>query len=233
MFRILVKITATILLVPISALPNRNSLPPNRCGWTDPCGHFSFKLFQVRHNPNFIDWFFRCLKTTIRFSDRTCALVIQKVITDHNLLARCGEGEIMTREARMISGIILLTVATIQYGGYFPLTSLMNQGSGYTENPLRQNFFRAGHAHAGVIVILSLVCQVLADGAVLPDPLLWLVRVGVPLAAILISSGFFFSVLPPTAAQASGAVAMIYLGAGVLAFSVVTPGVRLLRSRPS
>jgi hypothetical protein len=82
-------------------------------------------------------------------------------------------------------------------------------------------------------VILSLVCQVLADGAVLPDPLLWLVRVGVPLAAILISSGFFFSVLPPTAAQASGAVAMIYLGAGVLAFSVVTPGVRLLRSRPS
>ncbi|HTF42274.1 MAG TPA: hypothetical protein VK641_00180, partial [Terriglobales bacterium] len=150
-----------------------------------------------------------------------------------NLLARCGEGEIMTREARMISGIILLTVATIQYGGYFPLTSLMNQGSGYTENPLRQNFFRAGHAHAGVIVILSLVGQVLADGAVLPDPLLWLVRVGVPLAAILISSGFFFSVLPPTAAQASGAVAMIYLGAGVLALSVVTPGVRLSRSRPS
>ncbi len=25
------------------------------------------------------------------------------------------------------------------------------------ENPRRQNFFRAGHAHAGVIVILSLV----------------------------------------------------------------------------
>jgi hypothetical protein len=32
------------------------------------------------------------------------------------------------------------------------------------DNPLRQNFFRAGHAHAGVIVILSLVCQMLADG---------------------------------------------------------------------
>jgi hypothetical protein len=66
------------------------------------------------------------------------------------------------------------------------------------ENPLRQNFFRAGHAHAGVIVILSLVCQMLADAAVLPSPLLWVVRIGVPLAAILFSSGFFFSVLPPT-----------------------------------
>ncbi len=91
-------------------------------------------------------------------------------------------------------------------------------------------FFRAGHAHAGVIVILSLACQMLADGAVLPDPLLWFVRIGVPLATILISSGFFFSMLPPTATQASGAVALIYLGAVVLAFSVVILGVGLLRS---
>ncbi len=60
------------------------------------------------------------------------------------------------------------------------------------ENPLRQNFFRAGHAHAGVIVILSLVCQNLVDAAVLPSPLAWFVRVGVPLSAILISAGFFF-----------------------------------------
>jgi hypothetical protein len=135
----------------------------------------------------------------------------------------------MTREARMMSGIILITVPTIQYGGYFLLTSLMNKGSGYMDNPLRQNFFRAGHAHAGVIVILSLVCQMLADGAILPSSLLWAVRIGVPLAAILISSGFFFSVLSPTATQANGAVVLIYLGAAVLAFSVVTLGIGLLR----
>jgi hypothetical protein len=93
--------------------------------------------------------------------------------------------------------------------------------------------FRAGHAHAGVIVILSLVCQMLVDAAALPSPLLWAVRIGVPLAAILISSGFFFSVLPPTATQPSGAVALIYLRAVVLAFSVVILGVGLLRSQPS
>src|SRR5271157_5834815 len=112
----------------------------------------------------------------------------------------------MTREAKMMSGILLITVPTIQYGGYFLLTSLMNKGSGYMENPLRQNFFRAGHAHAGVIVILSLVCQMLADAAVLPTPLLWAFRIGVPLSAILISAGFFFSVLPPAANEAGGAV---------------------------
>src|SRR5438034_9424932 len=140
----------------------------------------------------------------------------------------------MAREARMIAGIILITVPTIQYGGYFLLTSLMNKGSGYMENPLRQNFFRAGHAHAGVIVILSLVCQMLADAAVLPTPMLWFVRIGVPLSAILISAGFFFSVLPATATQASGAIALIYAGAVILAAVVVKLGVGLLQSpRPS
>lgn len=136
----------------------------------------------------------------------------------------------MTPEGRMMSGLILITVPAIQYGGYFLLTSLMNKASGYIDNPLRQNFFRAGHAHAGVIVILSLVCQMLADAAVLPSPLLWFVRIGVPLAAILISAGFFFSVLPPNTTQASGAVVLIYVGALILACSVVSLGVGLLRA---
>jgi hypothetical protein len=130
----------------------------------------------------------------------------------------------------MMSGIILITVPTIQYGGYFLLTSLMNKSSGYMDNPLRQNFFRAGHAHAGVIVILSLICQILADAAALPSALLWAVRIGVPLAAILISSGFFFSVLTPNATEVGGAVSLIYVGAAILAFAVVTLGLGLLRS---
>jgi len=135
----------------------------------------------------------------------------------------------MTREARLMSGIILITVPTIQYGGYFLLQSLMDKSSGYMENPLRQNFFRAGHAHAGVFVILSLVCQILADSAVLPDALLWLARIAVPLAAILIPMGFFFSVLSPQANEAGPAVNLIYLGALSLASGVLTLGIGLLR----
>lgn len=135
----------------------------------------------------------------------------------------------MTREAKLMSGIILITVPSIQYGGYFLLTSLMNKSSGYMDNPLRQNFFRAGHAHAGVIVILSLVCQVLADAALLPDTVTWLVRIGVPLAAILIPLGFFLSMTSPTATQPNGMVTAIYAGAIVLAASVLTLGVGLVR----
>jgi len=132
-----------------------------------------------------------------------------------------------------MSGIILITIPTIQYGGHFLLTSLMSKSSGYIENPLRQNFFRAGHAHAGVIVILSLVCQILADSAVLPSPLVWVVRIGVPLSAILISAGFFFSMLPPAAAKPSGAVGLIYVGAVILAIAVMALGIGLIRNSPS
>jgi hypothetical protein len=97
------------------------------------------------------------------------------------------------------------------------------------DNPLRQNFFRAGHAHAGVIVILSLVCQLLADAALLPPSIIWLVRIGVPLAAILIPLGFFLSLMSPTATQPNGMVSLIYAGAIVLAVSVLTLGVGLVR----
>ena len=136
----------------------------------------------------------------------------------------------MTREAKMFCGIILITVPTIQYGGYFLLTSLMDKSSGYMDNPLRQNFFRAGHAHAGVIVILSLICQFLADSALLPASLLWSVRIAVPLAAILIPAGFFLSMLPPTATQPGPAVGLIYVGTVSLALGVLVLGVGLLRS---
>jgi hypothetical protein len=98
------------------------------------------------------------------------------------------------------------------------------------ENALRQNFFRAGHAHAGVFVILSRVCQLLADGATLPEPLLWVARIGVPLAAILLPMGFFLSMTSPVAVQPNGFVVLICARAASLAAGVLSLGVGLLRS---
>lgn len=136
----------------------------------------------------------------------------------------------MTREARTMAGVILITIPSIQYGGYFLLTSLTNRASHYMENPLRQNFFRAGHAHAGVFVILSLVCQILADSATLPTPWLWLARIGVPVAAVLLPAGFFLSMTSPTATQPNGFISLIYFGIAFLAAGVLTLGIGLLRA---
>ncbi|HTS12024.1 MAG TPA: hypothetical protein VMH00_07900 [Candidatus Limnocylindrales bacterium] len=136
----------------------------------------------------------------------------------------------MSHTARMMIGVILIAVPSIQYGGYFLLTSLVKPGSRYMENPLRQNFFRAGHAHAGVFVILSILCEFVADAARLPLALEWFARIGVPLAAILVPAGFFFSMVSPSATRPNRAIGLIYTGALILAVSVVTLGVGLLRS---
>ena len=129
-----------------------------------------------------------------------------------------------------MAGIILITVPTIQYGGYFLLTSLTNRNRHYMENALRQNFFRAGHAHAGVFVILSLVCQILADSTTLSTPWLWVARIRVPTAAILLPAGFFLSMTSPTATAPNGFISLIYLGIASLAVGVLTLGIGLLRA---
>jgi hypothetical protein len=137
----------------------------------------------------------------------------------------------MSSATRIMAGLIFITVPTIQYGGYFLLTSLVNRQSGYMDNALRQNFFRAGHAHAGVIVILSLLSQIFVDAASLAEPLQWMIRVGVPASAILISAGFFFSMLSPSATAPSRPVYLIYAGPVVLAASVITLGIGPLRAK--
>jgi hypothetical protein len=137
----------------------------------------------------------------------------------------------MSRATRLMAGLILVLVPTIQLGGSFLLASLIDRESGYMTNALRQNFFRAGHAHAGVLTILSLVGQILVDAARLSPTMQWLVRVGMPVAGILISAGFFMSMLAPTATEPSRAIALVYAGAALLAGSVVSLGVGLLRAK--
>lgn len=79
----------------------------------------------------------------------------------------------LSPQPKLITGIALITVPTIQYGGATLLKMLRRREPGYLDNPLRQNLFRAGHAHAGVILILSFVCQILVDAIHLSDALAW------------------------------------------------------------
>ena len=136
----------------------------------------------------------------------------------------------MSRAARLMAGLILILVPTIQFGGYYILKSLSDPNGHYMANPLRENLERAGHAHAGVIILLSLIVQLLADHAALPRPAVWFVRIGLPLSAMLLSAGFFLSVRGPGPAHVDGMVALVYAGAVLLAASVLTLAAGLLLS---
>jgi Ni,Fe-hydrogenase I cytochrome b subunit len=133
----------------------------------------------------------------------------------------------MNHDARLMSGILLITVPTIQYGGYFLLRLFSGQMPQMKPSPLQISFFRAGHAHAGVLVILSLLCQIFVEHAALAPAYVWFVRIGVPLAAILIPLGFFLSVAF-TPDRPNKWILALYAGAVVLAISVVMLGVGLM-----
>lgn len=97
----------------------------------------------------------------------------------------------MTKESRLMCGIILLTVPTIIFGGNFSFRIAFGQLSRDGANYVQQSMFRAGHGHAGVLVILALVAQFLVDHSDLSQRWQWIVRAGFPFAAILVSGGFF------------------------------------------
>jgi len=94
--------------------------------------------------------------------------------------------------------------------------------------PFQLAFARAGHAHAGVLLILALVCQLLADAADLTGVWNWLARSGVAAAALLMPGGFFFSSMGRGRSQPNALVAMVFAGAVVLALGLASLGVGLL-----
>lgn len=69
---------------------------------------------------------------------------------------------LLSSDSSHTAGVLLLTIVAIEYGGWFMLRVVR----GYQPTTaFQQAFSRAGHAHAGVLVILALVSQILADAA--------------------------------------------------------------------
>lgn len=123
------------------------------------------------------------------------------------------------------AGILLLSIVGIAYGGTFLLKVV---GGGVPTTPFQQAFFRAGHAHAGVLVTLALVCTVLVDATSLTGLAEDVARSGVALAAILMSAGFFLSAIGRERTSPNRFVVLIWAGAASLTAGVLTLGVGLL-----
>ena len=134
----------------------------------------------------------------------------------------------LSSEAKLMSGATLLAVPAIVYGGVTLLGVLTGGTAGIAPAGLSLDerqwaLWRAGHAHAGVWVILSLVMQVLLDNARLSHATAWLARIAAPFGAIAVSGGFFGLAYFPEFRW------LLYLGGLSLLVSVITTGVGLLR----
>lgn len=128
--------------------------------------------------------------------------------------------------SRYIAGAVLLTIVGIEFGGWF-MTRIVGGKVEMTE--FQKNFARAGHAHAGVLVTLGLVCLVLADAAAIDGVTGWLARIGVPAAAALMSMGFFFSSMGRgEVTKPNKLIWLLWIGAVCLGVGVVSLGIGLL-----
>lgn len=131
----------------------------------------------------------------------------------------------LSTESRVIAGVVLLTIVTIQFGGWF-MTRIAQGAAPMTD--FQKSFARAGHGHAGVLVILSLVGLLYVDATSLTGVLLWIARLGLPVAAILMPAGFFASSAGRNITGPNRFVWVLWIGALSLAAGVISLGVGLL-----
>lgn len=135
----------------------------------------------------------------------------------------------MSPESRRHAGLLLVLMPAVVFGGVSILSLLINDPD-YVQNPLRQDLWRAGHAHAGVLLILSLVALRYLDEAKLSDTAKRLLRTAFPSSAILLPLAFFLSVLRPDATEPNALIYLAYIGAVVLVIALLALGIGLIRS---
>jgi hypothetical protein len=134
----------------------------------------------------------------------------------------------MSPDARLMSGIALILIPTIVYGGltvlYVVSKGTLGPSGPKSLAPDQVSFYRAGHAHAGVLTLLALILQIVLDSAALPPGLVWSVRIGAVAAAICVSGGFF------AVAHVRALRGLLYFGAFLVAATTLTAGIGLLRT---
>ena len=137
----------------------------------------------------------------------------------------------MTPQSRRMAGLLLLILLpAVIYGGVSILTMLIGDPA-YSQNDLRQDLWRAGHAHAGVLLVLSLVTLRYVEEATISEGMKRVVRHSIPAAAILLPAGFFLSVASPEATKPNAIIYLAYVGAISLMVGLLVLGVGLIRGR--
>lgn len=137
----------------------------------------------------------------------------------------------MSEHTRKISGWILITMPTIIYGGYFLLSILSGQQDHLNLTDFQKSMFRAGHAHAGVLVMLALIVQLFVDNMSFSENWKWFVRITIPVSSILVSMGFFASATGEGLTAPNGLIFILYAGMIVLASGLFAAGIGMIRKK--
>ena len=128
---------------------------------------------------------------------------------------------------RILPIAAVLSLVAVEYGGWALLTFISGR-EGLAD--WQKGFFRAGHAHAGVLLVLSLVYVLYLPRADFSDGLEW-VTGGVLLTGVLAQSGGFFLHLGVgEEGKPSAGTKLTRGGAALIAAALVTLAVGLIQT---
>lgn len=134
----------------------------------------------------------------------------------------------MTEASKWMIAIAFISLPTIAFGGYFLLSILQKKVGTENITSIQREYFKAGHAHAGVLVTLGIIGQLVLDYSLFNDSLVWLMRIGLFVAPLLISGGFFGGAPKTIDGPSGGLVKLIPVGAIVMSISTIGVGLGLL-----
>ena len=118
---------------------------------------------------------------------------------------------------KLFTVIALISLPTVMFGGY----SLLRLSSVKKLTPFQETYFRAGHAHAGVLLVLALVSLVLLNGTDLSTGVRWLFCVLLLIGILAQSGGMFLNAFTGQAGVWSRGNTLTVAGAGLLAVSMI------------
>jgi drug/metabolite transporter superfamily protein YnfA len=130
--------------------------------------------------------------------------------------------------------VSVLSLITVELGGWALLKFLTGQDSlGAPATPdvmdRRMRFFRAGHAHAGVLIVLSLVYYLYLDRADYSNAFDWVIGLVLVAGTLAQSGGFFIHLAKGAPETPSVGTTVTRLGAIVIAVALVILAIGLIQ----
>jgi hypothetical protein len=129
---------------------------------------------------------------------------------------------------RLFPIIAVLSLVGVESGGYALLGLLTTRNPNI--GPFGFRFFRAGHAHAGVLLLLSLVYFLYLPAAEYSDGAEWIIGAILTAGVIGQSGGFFVHLARGVEGERSPGTILTRVGGVLLAAALVLLAIGLIRT---
>ena len=123
--------------------------------------------------------------------------------------------------------VAILSLVTVEFGGS-ALLGFLTGREGLSD--WQKGFFRAGHAHAGVLLVLSLVYLLYLPRADFSDALEWIAGGGLLVGVLAQSGGFFLHLGLGQPGAPSAGTTLTRAGGVLIAAALVTLAVGLIQT---